>query len=85
MTNTVVVKAQNPDRKMTALLVHRSVKIALKADEYFLIVIPSNQQVKEAIADRNIDESSAFIAAWADKVQLRWRGNGTLLIARQSG
>ena len=85
MTNTVIAKAQSPDGKWRAILAYREIKVAMHNDEYFLTIIPSNQQVNEAITVYNLNEPSAFVATWAEsgwanKVQLRWQSNDTLLV-----
>jgi hypothetical protein len=80
MTNTVVTKAESPDGKSTAILVDRYIHAARVADGFFLVVIPSNQNANEMINARNIGDSSALVATWANKVQLRWQDKDTLLV-----
>jgi hypothetical protein len=84
MKNTVVVKAESPDRKSSAVLVDRYYQAARVPDEFFLIVIPSGQDANEAINTRHIGDSSALVAIWASKVQLRWQSADTLLVVCDS-
>lgn len=84
MKNTVVTKADSPDGKSSAVLVDRYYHAARVPDEFFLIVIPSNQDANEAINARGIGDSSALVAIWASKVQLRWHGDDTLLVVCDS-
>jgi hypothetical protein len=84
MKNTVVAKADSPDGKSSAVLVDRYYHAARVPDEFFLIVIPSNQDTNEAINARGIGNSSALVAIWASKIQLRWHGNDTLLVVCDS-
>lgn len=84
MKNTVVTKADSPDGKSTAVLVDRYYYAARVPDEFFVIVIPSNQDANEAINARHIGNSSALVAIWASKIQLHWHGNDTLLVVCDS-
>jgi hypothetical protein len=84
MTNIVIAQAQSPDRKSTAILVDRYVHAARVSDGFFLIVVPSHQNLTEAINAQNIGDSSALVATSANKVQLRWQNNGTLLVVCDS-
>jgi hypothetical protein len=79
-TNTVVAQAQSPNGKWTAVLVDRFYKAALISDEFFLIVIPESQNPTEAMNARRIGNSSPFVATSANKVQLRWQDDATLLV-----
>jgi hypothetical protein len=80
MTNTVIVKVQSPDGKSSAILVDRRYQTARMSDEFFLIVIPSSQDANEAVSARHIGDSSALVATWANKVELRWQSTDTLLV-----
>jgi hypothetical protein len=84
MTNTVIAQAKSPDGKRNAILVDRYLHAARVSDGFFLIVIPDNQDLTEAINARNIGDSSALVATWADKVQLRWQDTSTLLVVCDS-
>jgi hypothetical protein len=78
-TNTVIVKAESPDGKLSALLVDRFYHAARISDGFFLIVISSTRNADEAVNAQNIGESAALVATRADKVQLRWQDNETLV------
>jgi len=80
MKNTVLTKADSPDGKSSALLVDRYYHAARVADEFFLIVIPSNQDADQAINARHIGDSSALVASWASKIRLRWQSKDVLLV-----
>ena len=80
MTNTLVDRAQSPDGKSSAILVDRYYHAARVSDGFFLIVIPSSQNVDEAVNAPDIGDSSALVATWASKVRLRWQSNDTLLV-----
>ena len=84
MTNTVVARAQSPDGKSAALLVDRSYKAARVPDEFFLIVIASDEKPEEAIAEKHLGDSAALVATWANKVRLRWQANDVLVAACES-
>ena len=84
MKNTVVMKTDSPDGKSSALLVDRSYQAARVPDEFFLIVIPSGQDANEAVNARHIGDSSALVAIWAGKVQLRWLSGDALLVVCDS-
>jgi hypothetical protein len=49
-----------------------------------LIVIPSGQDANEAVNARHIGDSSALVAIWAGKVQLRWLSGDALLVVCDS-
>lgn len=84
MKNTVVVRSESPDGKSSAILVDRYYQAARVSDEFFLIVVPSGQDADAAINVRQIGESSALVATLANKVQLRWQDNSTLLVVCDS-
>jgi hypothetical protein len=79
-TNTVVAKVVSPDGKSAAILVDRFYHSARVSNGYFLIAIPSSQNVNDAIGARDIGDSSALVATRAGKVQLQWKSNDTLLV-----
>lgn len=83
-TNTIVAKAQSPDRETSALLVDRYYHTARVSDGFFLILVPSSQSASEATNARNIGNSAVLIATWASKVQLQWKDNNTLLVVCNS-
>ena len=80
VTSTVVQRAESPDGKLFAILVDRYYHTARVSDEFFLVVIPSNQNADETVNARHIDDSSALIATWANKVQLHWQSDDTLFV-----
>jgi len=80
MKNTVVAKAESPDGTLVAVLVDPYYQVARVADGFFLIVVPNGQDVNLAISARDIGDSSALVATWANKVQIRWQDNSTLLV-----
>jgi hypothetical protein len=84
MMNTVIAQAQSPDGKSNAVLVDRYVHAARVSDGFFLMVIPSGQNLSEAINARNIGDSSALVATSANRVPLRWQDSGTLLVVCDS-
>lgn len=84
MKNTVVTKANSPDGKLSAVLVDRYYHAARVPDEFFLIVIPTNRHASDAINARHIGDSSALVAIWASKIQLRWQRNDTVLVVCDS-
>ena len=79
-TNTIAVQAQRPDGQLSAILVKRELKVALSADEFFLILVPHKKNVDEAISESDIGDSAAFVATSADKVRLQWLNNDTLIV-----
>jgi hypothetical protein len=80
MTNTVIAEARSPDGTVDAVLVERYVHAALSSNGFFVMMIPGGQSPTGAINARNIGDSSALVATRADKVQLRWQDNSTLLV-----
>lgn len=79
-TNTVVASARSPDGSHLALLVDRYYHAALTSDGFFLIVVAGDRSVDEAINARNIGDSAALVATWANKVKLHWLSDKTLLV-----
>jgi len=84
VTNTVVDMAKSPDEKTSAILVDRYYHAARISDEFFLILIPSSQNIDEVVKARHIGDSSALVATWASKVRLHWQSNDTLLVTCDS-
>jgi hypothetical protein len=78
-TNTVVAKAESPDGKHLALLVDRYFHAARISDEFFLIVVPTSQDVDQAINSGDIDVRSVLMATYASRVRVRWQDNDTLV------
>lgn len=79
-TNTIVVRVTSPDGKFSALLVDRYYHAARVSDEFFLIVIPGDQNERQAVNARDIGDASALVTTRATKLQLRWQSNDTLLV-----
>jgi hypothetical protein len=80
MTNTIVCRADNPNGKSSALLVERYYHAALNANQFYLLVVPKEQDLTKALNDNDIGDSSALVATKASRVVLRWEENGTLLV-----
>ena len=79
-TNTVVSKALSPDGRVLALLVDRYYHAARISDGFFLVVIPTAQDINDVINARHIEDSSVLVATWASNVQLHWQSNDTLVV-----
>jgi hypothetical protein len=84
MTNTVVSRADNPNGRSSALLVERYRHAALSSNQFYLLVLPKEQNIDKAVNREDIEDSSALVATLAGKVQLRWQGNDTLLVVCDS-
>jgi hypothetical protein len=80
MTNTVVCQADNPSGQLSAILVERYYHAALNANQFYLLVIPKEQDPTKALNDKDIADSSALVATKARRVVLKWQGSGTLLV-----
>ena len=80
MTNTIVRQADSPNGPTSALLVERYYHAALSSNEFFLLVLPRQQDTEKAVNDKNIGDLSALVATSATKIQLRWQNNDTLLV-----
>ena len=80
MTNIVVYRADNPSGQLSALLVERSYRAALNANQFYLLVLPKEENLETALNDKDIGDSSALVATKARRVVLRWEDNGNLLV-----
>ncbi|HEY0796166.1 MAG TPA: hypothetical protein VGD64_10335 [Acidisarcina sp.] len=80
MTNTIVCQVHSPDGKVSALLVERYYHSALNANQFYLLVIPKEQDTAKALNDEGIGDSSALVATKARRVVLRWQDSGTLVV-----
>lgn len=78
--NTVVTSAASPDGKSTAVLVDRYYDAARVADEFFIVVVKRQENIREAVTARNLGKSSALVATRASKVELRWQNKDTLIV-----
>lgn len=80
MTNTIVNRAASPNGKSSALLIERYYHAALNANQFYLLVLPKEQDPNEAINDKDIGDSAALVATKASRVVLKWDSNETLLV-----
>lgn len=80
MTNTVVTHADNPNGRSSAVLVERYYHAALSSNQFYLLLLPKEQNIDKAAGVKNLAESSVFVGTLASKVQLRWESRDTLLV-----
>jgi hypothetical protein len=80
MTNTIVNRADSPNGQSSALLIERYYHAALNANQFYLLVLPKEQDPNRAINDKDIGDSAALVATKASRVVLRWNDSETLLV-----
>ena len=79
-SNSIAVREQGPDGNQLAVLVDRTYLKSRSSDEFFLLVVHPSANLEEAIAPRDIWNSSALVATNAERVKLQWQGNDTLRV-----
>ena len=84
VSSTIVQKAASPDGNSIALFIDRAYHIARASNEFVLIVVPHARDLDEAVADKAIGDSAAFVATYAGGVRLHWQGNDTLVVVCDS-
>lgn len=80
MTSTVINRADNPNGQSSALLVERYYQAALNANQFYLLVLPKDQDLTRALNDKDIVDSSALVATNARRLVLKWENSRTLLV-----